>query len=109
MPKAVHVRAYGKTKGKILLAAHRTLRPGSIILVESLPYRKKVVVQICGTGPARWTKRILDLATDAYTALAPLHDGHVTVRIALLYRARNGVHLSYAERVKYLRYLEGRP
>jgi len=101
-PLHKHVRTYGKVSGRAMIAAHRTLRPGSLLLVQSLSTRREVVVEVCGWGPAAWTGRILDLSRDSFKMLGSTRLGHIPIRIAVLHNSKTGT-ITKGRRAQLLR------
>lgn len=73
-PKAAHVRMYGTR----MLVAHRTIRPTTRLEVRC--GGKRIVVTVCGYGPASWTGRQLDLSRTAFSMLAHPDEGEIDVR-----------------------------
>ena len=74
-PKPQHVQLYGTQ----LLAAHKTLRPGTIILVQSQRTGKVVQVTIAGRGPFV-RGRVIDLSREAFRRIELPSRGVVKVR-----------------------------
>jgi rare lipoprotein A len=64
-----------------LTAAHRTLPFGSVVRVTNLRNGRAVVVRINDRGPAKWTRRAIDLSYGAASVLGMLKAGVVPVRI----------------------------
>lgn len=64
-----------------LTAAHRTLPFGTRLRVC---YRGCVVVRVNDRGPARWTRRSLDLSKGAARAIGMLHVGVARVMVERL-------------------------
>ena len=79
-PKPKHVTLYGTG----LLTAHRELPPATRLLITNLTNNKSVVVIVCGYGPAKWTKRDLDLSRQAFKQIAPLSVGVIKVKYQIL-------------------------
>jgi len=79
---------YGKVHGKVYLAAHRTIRPTSVIRVSTLDGKRQGKATVCGYGPAKWTGCVVDLSPDAFKELAPLRRGHVKVKLEIVKPAR---------------------
>lgn len=73
-PKSSHVRMYGHR----MLVAHRTIRPTTRLEVRCGD--RRIVVTVCGYGPAQWTGRQLDLSRTAFARLAHPGEGVVQVR-----------------------------
>lgn len=68
--------------GSSLTAAHRSLAFGTKLRVT---YRgKSVVVRINDRGPAKWTKRDLDLSTEAARRLGMVEAGVASVCVRVL-------------------------
>jgi uncharacterized protein YabE (DUF348 family) len=63
-----------------LIAAHRTLRFGTVVRVTNLENGRVVTVTIRDRGPQA-PERIIDLSDDAFRRLAPLGDGVIRVSI----------------------------
>lgn len=61
-----------------LTAAHRTLPFGTVLRVC---YRGCVVVRVSDRGPAKWTKRSLDLSKGAAARIGMLHVGVARVEV----------------------------
>src|SRR5262249_18116236 len=64
-----------------LKAAHRTLPFGSIVKVVNRHSGKSVVVEINDRGPAKWTRRTIDLTREAGRRIGMIRRGVVPVRL----------------------------
>src|SRR5262245_44832960 len=64
-----------------LKAAHRTLPFGSIVKVIDRRSGKSVVVEINDRGPAKWTRRTIDLTREAGRRIGMVRRGVVPVRL----------------------------
>lgn len=63
-----------------LIAAHRSLPMGTVVLVTNLENGKTVNVRIADRGP--WVEgRVIDLSDDAFQRLAPLGKGTIRVKV----------------------------
>lgn len=66
-----------------LVAAHKTLPLGTMITVENLRNRRRVVVQVTDRGPYRGG-RVLDLSQGAAETLGMCEQGTAPVRLTVL-------------------------
>ena len=64
-PNPRHVKMWGTQN----VTAHRTLKPGTKLEVVNLRNGKRVLVTVVGWGPAKWTKRDLDLSRHSFRAI----------------------------------------
>lgn len=67
-----------------MTAAHRSLPFGTVLKVINPQNKKSVVVRINDRGPAKWTKRFIDLSRGSFRKIAPLKKGHTKVCIEIL-------------------------
>jgi rare lipoprotein A len=67
-----------------ITAAHRTLPFGTRVRVTDLATKRTVVVRISDRGPARWTRRIIDLSRGAALELGIIHRGTARVSLEIL-------------------------
>ena len=79
-PKEKHVLMYGTR----MLAAHRTIRPTTRVIVQNVRTKSEVIVTICGYGPAAWTGKQIDLSQAAFAKLAPTRTGVLNVRYRII-------------------------
>ena len=74
-----------------LTAAHRTLRFGTILIIENLDNGKLSPVQIQDRGPAEWTGRTLDVSLAVAKRLGILTQGLAQVRVYELVQGRPSI------------------
>jgi len=74
-----------------LTAAHRTLRFGTILIIENLDNGKLSPVQIQDRGPAEWTGRTLDVSLAVAKRLGIVHQGVAHLRCYVLVDGRPSV------------------
>ena len=74
-----------------LTAAHRTLRFGTILIIENLDNGKLSPVQIQDRGPAEWTGRTLDVSLAVAKRLGIVHQGIAHLRCYVLVDGRPSV------------------
>lgn len=79
------IQANGKRFNEdALTAAHRTLRFGTILIIENLDNGKLSPVQIQDRGPAEWTGRTLDVSLAVAKRLGIVHQGVAHLRCYVL-------------------------
>lgn len=64
-----------------LTAAHRSLPFGTMVRVTNRANGRSVVVRINDRGPAKWTRRSIDVSRGAARALGMIRSGVATVHI----------------------------
>lgn len=64
-----------------LTAAHRTRRMGSVVTVTNRLNGRSVRVRINDRGPAKWTRRVIDVSAGAARVLGMVQAGVVPVTI----------------------------
>ena len=80
-----HTTANGESyKPDGITAAHRTLPFGTRVKVTNKKTGKSVVVRINDRGPAKWTRRDIDLSRGAFRKIAKLKRGVVPVCIEIV-------------------------
>jgi len=86
------IQANGKRFNEdALTAAHRTLRFGTILILENLDNGKLSPVQIQDRGPAEWTGRTLDVSLAVAKRLGIVHQGVAHLRCYVLVDGRPSV------------------
>jgi rare lipoprotein A (peptidoglycan hydrolase) len=100
------VTASGEKFDKTALkAAHRSLPFGSIVKVVNKRNGKSVVVEINDRGPAKWTKRTIDLTHGAARAIGMIKRGVVPVHLEVAQVTRPQLNRAFA---KLARLIEAR-
>ena len=86
------IQANGKRFNEdALTAAHRTLKFGTILIIENLDNGKLSPVQIQDRGPAEWTGRTLDVSLAVAKRLGIVHQGIAHLRCYVLVDGRPSV------------------
>ena len=86
------IQANGKRFNEdALTAAHRTLKFGTILIIENLDNGKLSPIQIQDRGPAEWTGRMLDVSLAVAKRLGIVHQGIAHLRCYVLVDGRPSV------------------